>query len=656
MPKSALSGAFARGLGLFAVMFAVPEGGSAAPPLSVYGNLPGFEMASISSSGDHIAVIGMIGDKRQLVVMDKDRKALFVSTIDAAAKVRDLLWAGDAMVLVRTSATVKLGMDFTTEKAELSVMIVVPLADGKAWTVFANNPLIRGGIRGFYGVNQRDGKYYGYFGGITLEGERGAQRLASTKPVLYEVDLQTHATKAIARRTDGDDSDRTWLVDANGSPSVTMDFSSKDGAWRITNADRVRIASGVQKFGDIDLVSFGSSPGTLVYSETDSDTGSEHWNEVPTAGGDPKEIAADDNIRGALLDRRTRRLIGYQLEGDRPAYKMFDPYQAKVVAATQKAFPDHGVRLIEWNEAFDRLIVQTDGPGDPQTWWLVDIKTGSADILGTSYPMPGKDVGAVRMVSYKAGDGTAISAVLTLPPGREARKLPVVVLPHGGPAARDYPEFDWWAQALAAQGYAVLQPNFRGSTGYGASFQRAGNGEWGRKMQSDISDGLTELVKEGIADPKRACIVGASYGGYAALAGVTLQQGLYRCAVAFGGVSDVAKLVAAKTSATNGDQTLIRSLKQDIGSGHDLTMVSPIRFAARADAPILLIHGKDDTVVDYGQSSDMAAALRHANKPVEFVTLPQSDHWLSSSETRLAMLQATVAFVEKYNPPDTPGQ
>ncbi len=200
----------------------------------------------------------------------------------------------------------------------------------------------------------------------------------------------------------------------------------------------------------------------------------------------------------------------------------------------------------------------------------------------------------------------------------------------------------------------MLQPNFRGSTGYGADFERAGHGEWGRKMQTDISDGLAQLIKDGIVDARRACIVGASYGGYAALAGVTLQQGLYRCAVSVAGVSDVGKMVVTDTFESGGNQTLARGLKEEVGSVRDLEAVSPINFAAKADAPILLIHGKDDTVVAYDQSNDMAAALRRANKPVEFVTLPQTDHWLSRGDTRNAMLQATVAFVEKYNPPDAP--
>jgi dipeptidyl aminopeptidase/acylaminoacyl peptidase len=358
------------------------------------------------------------------------------------------------------------------------------------------------------------------------------------------------------------------------------------------------------------------------------------------------------HIGGSFFDNRTRQLIGYRHEGDVPTYQFFSKFHHKVVAATQKAFPGVSVHLVDWNDAFDRLIVMTEGVNDPQTWWQVDIKTGKADVLGTSYAISSEDVAPMKMIHYKAGDGTDIAGVLTLPPHHVAKNLPVIILPHGGPASRDYPGFDWWAQAFAARGYAVLQPNFRGSSGYGAKFEQAGHGEWGRSMQTDISDGLAQLVKDGIADPKRACIMGASYGGYAALAGVTLQHGLYRCAVSVAGVSDVQKMVSTDIRESGGNSTLRRSLSKEVGSGRDLQEISPIRHVDRVDVPVLLIHGKDDTVVLYDQSNDMAAALRKAGKTVEFITLLGEDHWLSKSDTRLKMLEAAVAFVEKYNPPD----
>ncbi|WP_353230929.1 prolyl oligopeptidase family serine peptidase [Novosphingobium sp.] len=353
------------------------------------------------------------------------------------------------------------------------------------------------------------------------------------------------------------------------------------------------------------------------------------------------------------------RLTGYIERTAAGNGHFFDPRQDKVYQTTRRAFGDKRVLLTDSNAGFDRLLVKTEGPGDPETWWLINIATGHADPLGYSYDLAPGNVGPMTMVPFTAADGLKMEGVLTLPPvtlapGRPAKGLPAVILPHGGPAAYDDIRFDWIAQAFAWRGYAVFQPNFRGSTGYGVAFQQAGDGEWGRKMQTDISDGLAELVRQGVVDPRRVCIVGASYGGYAALAGVTLQHGIYRCAVAIAGIGDLGRMIADDTTASNSDRMLIRNLKREIGSGRDLQAISPVRFADKADAPILLIHGKDDTVVNFNQSTLMADALRRAGKPVEFVTLLAEDHWLSKGETRLQMLQASVEFVTRHNPPDAP--
>jgi dipeptidyl aminopeptidase/acylaminoacyl peptidase len=256
------------------------------------------------------------------------------------------------------------------------------------------------------------------------------------------------------------------------------------------------------------------------------------------------------------------------------------------------------------------------------------------------------------MVSYKAADGLEMEGVLTLPLGREAKGLPLVVMPHGGPIVEgDRATFDWWAQAFASRGYAVFQPNYRGTLGYGDAFRKAADGQFGRKMQTDISDGVEALAKAGTVDPKRVCIVGASYGGYAALAGVTLQQGLYRCAVAVAGVADMRKMLSDVRDSGGPDRRALdfwRGLSS--AKSEDLDAISPARFAAKADAPVLLVHGENDTVVPIEQSQLMERALRQAGKPVELVTMPGEDHWLSVAATRQAMLDKVVAFVEKQNP------
>jgi dipeptidyl aminopeptidase/acylaminoacyl peptidase len=232
----------------------------------------------------------------------------------------------------------------------------------------------------------------------------------------------------------------------------------------------------------------------------------------------------------------------------------------------------------------------------------------------------------------------------------------LIVLPHGGPASHDDPGFDWWSQALASQGYAVLQPQFRGSDGFGWDHLSAGFGQWGRKMQTDLSDGVRMLAAKGTIDPKRVCIVGGSYGGYAALAGATLDRGVYRCAASVGGISDLRDFLRFERSeAGNSDSLVMRYWTRFLGvSDRDdpaLDQISPIKYVDKVDVPILLIHGRDDTVVPIAQSRDMADALKDAHKPFTLVELESEDHWLSRSETRLQMLKAMVDFLKANNPP-----
>ena len=350
---------------------------------------------------------------------------------------------------------------------------------------------------------------------------------------------------------------------------------------------------------------------------------------------------------------------GDDLDHDRPVHAFSDAAAGRLWALAAAALPDAAPSLISWSNDFKHAIFFTSGSGDSGTYYLLNVEAGELNGIGSAYPEIAADqVAPIRPITYAAADGLEIPGYLTTPPGIEDPKnLPLVVLAHGGPASRDYLGFDWWAQALASRGFAVLQPNFRGSEGYGEDFTEAGYGEWGRKMQTDLSDGVRWLASEGVIDPARVCIVGASYGGYAAMAGPTLDVGVYRCAVSVNGVSDLRRMVEAEAKGReHRDNEVVRYWNRFMGAerlgDRSLDERSPARLAARADAPMLLIHGRDDTVVPIEQSRVMAQALRRAGKPVEMVELDGEDHWLSRSETRQRMLGETLRFLEAHNPPD----
>jgi dipeptidyl aminopeptidase/acylaminoacyl peptidase len=259
-------------------------------------------------------------------------------------------------------------------------------------------------------------------------------------------------------------------------------------------------------------------------------------------------------------------------------------------------------------------------------------------------------LGEVREFTYKARDGYEIPAFVTLPAGAGDKQLPMVVLPHGGPESRDVRCFDWLAQFLASRGYAVLQPQFRGSTGYGEAHRKAGYRQWGRLMQDDVTDGVKALIEQGIADPKRVCIVGASYGGYAALAGAAFTPELYACAVSINGISNLSAMLNFEEAYAGKESDSVRYWKDHIGlkTSPEVLSRSPARAATNVRAAVLLLHGVNDSVVPIAQSREMASALKSLGKAHTLIELPGEDHWLSRSDSRTRVLTEMEAFLATH--------
>ena len=331
----------------------------------------------------------------------------------------------------------------------------------------------------------------------------------------------------------------------------------------------------------------GRTPGTILVHTLIPETNK--WEvlefEARTAGRSTDPFGGQA-VQAQLTDFRGF-LMGAVTNDDEPKTMLFTPALQARFDVAARAFKGERASLSSATDTLDQMVVYTEGPGDSGTYFFADIPGHKASALLWAYPTIMEDaVGPVSIVAYRAADGLQMQGVLTLPPGgRPAKNLPAVVLPHGGPEARDYALFDWLAQAFASRGYAVFQPNFRGSDGFGRAFRDAGYGQWGRKMQTDVSDGLTELARQGIVDPKRACVVGASYGGYVALAGVTLQQGLYRCAVAIAPVSDLKIMLAWREEkfGQEGVVTRIDHAYLGVSSAGDssLNALSPARLGRK---------------------------------------------------------------------------
>jgi acetyl esterase/lipase len=639
-----------------AILLLVGWKAGATPPIEAYGALPAVDMMALSPSGDRFAYVEADGEKRQLIVATIDKKPLVVQPL-GTTKVRSLDWVGDDHIMVASSVTADLPFLAFEPKGELSAVVVFDLAHRKMIQVFgrAHEARIFNTVVGLYGTAQLDGHWYGYFGGVSRDINAGTPGFVE----LYRVDLDTGETSLASQYGAHPDN---WVVNAHGNIIARSFHDARDGRWWLESLDEGGkvIAGGHFEFGGVGNIYPGRASDTILAELPIASAGDQPkgylFQELSLSGAPIKDPVDTRLMTRPIFDPISSLWIGMATSDEAERIKMITPPLEQKWRGAAKAFPGYIVHLISHSADLNRMIVYTDGGDDSGTYWIVDTAARTADQLGRAHPLvKAADVGLVSEIEWRAADGLPLSGTLTLPPGRPAKSLPLIVLPHGGPEERDYRHFDWWAQAFAGRGYAVFQPNYRGSGDFGVAFRNAGFGEWGRKMQTDISDGVADLAGKGIIDPKRACIVGSNYGGYAALAGVTVQQGLYRCAVSVAGVADPEAILVRIRNRAWGTSPSLRYWKAYIGAGstfasNNLDSISPVALAAKADAPILLIHGKDDTVVQISQSEAMESALKRAGKPVDFVVMENEDHWLSRGETRTEMLKSAVDFVEKYNP------
>ena len=340
-------------------------------------------------------------------------------------------------------------------------------------------------------------------------------------------------------------------------------------------------------------------------------------------------------------------LDGFVVIDHKERVDWLNPELKAVQADLDKSVGVGNGRIVSMSRDRKKLLVEVGDPSQAGSLYFWDTAGSRMDRIGYNQPvLKSRKLSPVKTIAYTARDGTPIEAVLTLPRNRVATKLPLIVMPHGGPGARDMEAYDWWAQYLAELGYAVIQPNYRGSTGYGVAFQKAGEGEWGKKMQDDLLDAIDYATKQGVADPTRVCIVGASYGGYAAMRGAQRDSAHYKCAISFAGISDLSAMKRYDTKFLLGPYGKAYWTKQV----SDFSIVSPRFHAADFSVPILIAHGVEDKRVPVKQSRWLADELKKAGKTYQYLEQKEGDHHFSRAEDRLEFLKATKAFLDKYNP------
>lgn len=478
-----------------------------------------------------------------------------------------------------------------------------------------------------------------------------------TNPAVHRVDLATEEMQLVQPARE---QITEWVADRDGVIRAGFGFSGRRlrVIYRDKAEDEFRTLANIkleESDGEIDTVRIPVA-GDKGYVVTNAQTGrfavyEFDWStsEVGKPVFEHPQVDIDDI--SMTEDGATVEAVFYTDDRDRVVW--FEPEMKELQREIDEALVGRMNWIVSSSKDRTRFIVWTGTASDPGHYYYYNRPAERMERIATPYEaLKDKKLAPVKFVSYLARDGLEIPAYLTLPIGRGTRNLPLVLMPHGGPHVRDSWAFDYWVQFLANRGYVVLQPNFRGSSGYGKEFLAKGFGQWGTGMQDDLVDGVQWLIREGTVDPKRICIMGGSYGGYAALMGAIKTPELFRCAISWAGVTDVNDMMRFDRS-----QMLPKRYKKwrnrVLGEAElDLRTVSPVHRAADVNVPVLLMHGRDDDNVPYRQARNFVKAMEKARKPLEFIEFPEAGHTIDTTEDRTRFLAAAEAFLTKHNPAD----
>ncbi|WP_294121400.1 alpha/beta fold hydrolase [Sphingomonas sp.] len=608
-------------------------------PVEDFAELPFLRTPVLSPDGQHIVAKNVIKGVSRLLIINADHPGPDPKIIPVGKiTINAVHWAGNNRLLLEVIGKDKLfGFEIPIGR-----LIVVDLATGDSRIADRKS-------RGPYGG---DVLYVSPAGDTALV---ASQDDLSSTPSVKRVDLATGDAKVVEKsKPDVWD----WFVDDDGVVRGGVAYDKR--RWKLWYRSKAgepfkTVQGKFQKDDDSSVDRFYFSrdgdKGTIVTNERNGRFGVYHYDFSTGAIGQPIFESPVADVSEVKVDPATREIAGVRYHEERWKTFWVDPKLKSLQARVDRAIPGADNEII--GDATDaRLLIWSNGASDPGTYFLFDRAKSTMDpVIQPFSKIDPADLATVVPVHFRARDGLDIPAYLTLPKGKDAKKLPLIILPHGGPFARDEWTYDPLVQFLANRGYAVLQPQFRGSTGYGKDFVSKGYGEWGRKMQDDLDDGLDWLVASGKVDPKRVCIVGGSYGGYAALWGAIRNPERYKCAASFAGVTDLEAQLRNNRKSFSATRYFREWRTKVEGETHvDLRTVSPLAQAAKLKVPVLIVHGEDDETVPVRQGKQMVAALEANKADVTSKFYKEGGHSFSSSEDLADFLRLLDAFLAKNNP------
>ncbi|MFC3100823.1 alpha/beta hydrolase family protein [Altererythrobacter lauratis] len=602
----------------------------------------------ISPDGSKIAYLTQQGGNTYVLVRDAETLEMVGgSNLGTDIDTNWFRWAGNSGFLLSVNGTTRL----VGEEVAFSRLFHLPLAGDSPRPLVLERQDLDGDDLIF---TDPEGRY----ALVSI-----AERLWSP-PSVWRFDLEDPAARPVeVQRAHASVS--SWFADEQGvvrvgvgySPARRMEMRYRPDAqseWRVS-ARVGRDSRELKEWGFVGLRAGSDEGYAFSVPEGENHAVLRSFN---FATAEPGEIVhrVDGADISAVGLSPERSLVALYYEGDVEQTRWLEPDLARHHAALQAALPGSRVDIISWAST-DRLLVLQHGADDPGALYVFTPAQRRLNLVGDLRPdLPPDALGRSRAFTYTARDGTQIRAMLTLPPGEGDGPYPLIVNPHGGPyGVRDRLDFDDEAQLLANRGYAVVRPNFRGSGGYGHAFEQLGDGQIGRAMQDDLDDVVHHLVAEGVAAAGRVCLVGGSYGGYAALWGVIRNPEIYRCAASWAGVTHFNRQLAYDRNYLSTTTAGLREWRRQVqgdSADFNLDQVSPAVQAARLTRPILLAHGRKDSRVPFTQFEVMRSRARSSSAPVETLVFDEAGHGFNKPEDRQTYLSTLVDFLQRHNPPD----
>lgn len=447
-----------------------------------------------------------------------------------------------------------------------------------------------------------------------------------------------------------------WVVDHKGVArgAYTIDGLTRRFLYRSSEAEEFKVVRESNAL-DEDLVplAFAYDNKTMyVASNIGRDKAAVYtYNPETNELGEMLYGHSEVDVADLIMSHAQQKLLGVAYYEDYPRRHFFDPEEAQIMAGLEAAFPNKVVNITSMSrdETLNTLFVYDDR--DPGKYFLYNRSTGQVRYLvtGRGWIDP-EQMSPMEPIEFTARDGLKIRGYVTIPKDRKIdQRVPLIVNPHGGPfGVRDTWGFNPEHQFFASRGYAVVQVNFRGSGGYGREFEHAGYGKWGREMQHDVSDAVKFMVDEGIADPERVCIYGASYGGYAVMAGLTFTPELYQCGINYVGVTDVALLFDSMPKHWEPEKEVMKAQIGDPKDAEFMDSISPIKHVENIDDPLLIVHGRRDPRVVMEHADELRKKMRRLEKPFEWLVKGDEGHGFAKEENRLELYKTIDRFLAAH--------